>query len=114
MINVSLGDPQGVMDRPSLQLRQRNDLIERPLIGMKPTDRQGEILKLDDFAFGRDERPMQHILELANVTRPCISDQSIHSFGRDPLNRSPHVGGKGTKRSMGKLRNITHPIPKGR
>src|SRR5947208_2374867 len=65
-----------------------------------------DIFRLDRIAAQENRQPLDHIAELANVSRPVVSLQLRRRAARQPLPRSAGLGREAAKEMFGEQDNV--------
>jgi len=70
----------------------------------------GEIVQTDDAITVEHERPLDDILQLANVSRPGVAAENVKHFGADAANVFAVLGVHVTKDVFDEERNVVFMI----
>src|SRR5581483_2496130 len=97
---VEVGLPERLLDDLALELVDRRAerlaaledlLLDVPRLLIRAAHLLGEVADVDHRALGKDEEPLDEVLELADVPRPAIAQEGFHGLGRERLLRHPHL-----------------------
>ena len=69
---------------------------------------------LERRARGEDDRPLDDVLQLADVARPGVADQGLHDRGRDGLDPPAHPPGELLGEVADQPRDVVRPLPQRR
>ena len=93
-------------------LRSTSSRVEKPLVWPFSAPRTFKSARgtLSSGPWEKIHRTLNHILQLANVSRPWIANQRVHGLGRDGVDRLGHIEGEMLREVPNQERNIFGPL----